>query len=183
MGCCRASMPRRSARLARDINVAIAGFIRGQGALCAILGLFYAISLSLLGLNFGFLIGSVAGLISFIPFVGSIVGFVLAVGVAIVQFWPDWHWIVAVVGIFAVGQFIEGNILQPRLVGHEHRRASRVADVRALRLRLAVRLRRCAAGGSGDGGDRRARPLRRRALPAEPRSIWSGRDRPPAVGR
>jgi predicted PurR-regulated permease PerM len=103
--------------LGRDINVAIAGFIRGQGALCAILGLYYAISLSVIGLNFGFLIGSVAGLISFIPFVGSIVGFVLAVGVAVVQFWPDWVWVVAVAGIFAVGQFIEGNILQPRLVG------------------------------------------------------------------
>ena len=76
---------------ARDINVAIAGFIRGQGAVCLILGLFYAISLSVVGLNFGFLIGSIAGLISFIPFVGSIVGFVLSVGVAIVQFWPEWY--------------------------------------------------------------------------------------------
>jgi predicted PurR-regulated permease PerM len=103
--------------LAREINAAIAGFIRGQGAVCLILGLFYAISLSLVGLNFGFLIGSVAGLISFIPFVGSIVGFVLSVGVAIVQFWPEWIWILVVAGIFAVGQFLEGNILQPRLVG------------------------------------------------------------------
>jgi predicted PurR-regulated permease PerM len=103
--------------LGRDINLAIAGFIRGQGALCAILGLYYAISLSIIGLNFGFLIGSVAGLISFIPYVGSIVGFFVAVGVAVVQFWPDWIWVVVVVGVFVVGQFIEGNILQPRLVG------------------------------------------------------------------
>ena len=117
MGCCRASMPRRSADSRSDINLAIAAFIRGQGALCAILGLFYAISLSILGLNFGFLIGSVAGLISFIPFVGSIIGFVVGVGVAVVQFWPNWIWIVAVAGVFVVGQFIEGNILQPRLVG------------------------------------------------------------------
>ena len=58
-------------------------------------------SLSLVGLNFGFLIGSVAGLISFIPFVGSIVGFVLSVGVALVQFWPDWIWVLVVAGIFA----------------------------------------------------------------------------------
>lgn len=116
-----ALLPREHAetlrRLAREINTAIAGFIRGQGAVCVILGLFYALSLSLIGLNFGFLIGSVAGLISFIPFVGSIVGFVLSVGVAIVQFWPDWIWILGVAAIFAVGQFIEGNILQPRLVG------------------------------------------------------------------
>jgi predicted PurR-regulated permease PerM len=103
--------------LGRDVDKAIAGFIRGQGAVCLILGLFYAISLSAVGLNFGFLIGSVAGVISFIPYVGSIVGFFLSVGVASVQFWPDWIWIVAVAGIFAVGQFLEGNILQPRLVG------------------------------------------------------------------
>jgi predicted PurR-regulated permease PerM len=103
--------------LGHDIDKALAGFIRGQGALCVILGLFYATGLSLVGLNFGFLIGSVAGLISFIPFVGSIVGFVVAVGVALVQFWPSWIWVLVVVGIFAAGQFIEGNILQPRLVG------------------------------------------------------------------
>ena len=103
--------------LARDIDRAIAGFIRGQGTVCLVLGLFYAIALSVVGLNFGFLIGSVAGLISFIPFVGSIVGFVISVGVALVQFWPDWIWILAVAGIFAAGQFMEGNILQPRLVG------------------------------------------------------------------
>jgi predicted PurR-regulated permease PerM len=103
--------------LGRDINAAIAAFIRGQGAVCLFLGLFYAISLSVIGLNFGFLIGSIAGLISFVPFVGTIVGFLLSVGVAIFQFWPDWVWILAVVGVFAVGQFIEGNILQPRLVG------------------------------------------------------------------
>jgi predicted PurR-regulated permease PerM len=104
-------------RLGREINAAIAAFIRGQGTVCLFLGLFYAISLSIVGLNFGFLIGSVAGVISFIPFVGTIVGFLLSVGVAIFQFWPDWAWILVIVGIFAVGQFIEGNILQPRLVG------------------------------------------------------------------
>lgn len=104
-------------RLGRDIDTAMAGFLRGQGAVCLVLGLFYAIALSAVGLNFGFLIGSVAGVISFIPYVGSIVGFVLAVGVAIVQYWPDWVWVVAVAGIFGIGQFLEGNILQPRLVG------------------------------------------------------------------
>ena len=101
----------------RDIDAAIAGFVRGQGTVCLILGLFYAVSLTVVGLNFGLLIGMFAGLISFIPFVGSIVGFVLAVGVALVQFWPDFVWIAAVGVIFAVGQFLEGNILQPKLVG------------------------------------------------------------------
>jgi predicted PurR-regulated permease PerM len=116
-----ALLPREHAEtiraLGRDVNVAIGGFIRGQGAVCLLLGLFYAISLTVVGLNFGFLIGSLAGVISFIPYVGSIVGFFLAVGVALVQYWPDWIWIGVVVGIFAVGQFLEGNILQPRLVG------------------------------------------------------------------
>ncbi|MEQ1944107.1 AI-2E family transporter [Mesorhizobium sp. VNQ89] len=103
--------------IATDINAATAGFVRGQGTLCLILGIFYAIGLTLTGLNFGILIGLFAGLISFIPYVGSIVGLVLAVGVAFVQFWPDWIMVAAVACVFFAGQFIEGNILQPRLVG------------------------------------------------------------------
>ncbi len=104
-------------QLALDIDGAIAGFVRGQGSVCLILGVFYAVSLTLVGLNFGLLIGIIAGLISFIPFVGSIVGFILAVGVALVQFWPDYVWILAVGGVFVFGQFVEGNFLSPKLVG------------------------------------------------------------------
>ena len=70
-----------------------------------------------MNLTIRILIGMVAGLVSFIPFVGAGLGLVLSVGVALVQFWPDWPWIVAVVAVFAVGQFLEGNILQPKLVG------------------------------------------------------------------
>jgi len=103
--------------IARDIDSAVAGFVRGQGLLCIILGTFYAVGLAGIGLNFGLLIGFGAGMLSFIPYVGSTVGFVVAVGVALVQFWPDWIWVAATVGIFVTGQFIEGNILQPRLVG------------------------------------------------------------------
>lgn len=103
--------------LIREINIALAGFIRGQGTVCVILGLFYAVSLSLIGLNFGLLIGLTAGLISFIPYVGTIVGFILSVGVAVFQFWPDWIPIAGVAAVFAVGQVVEGNILQPKLVG------------------------------------------------------------------
>ncbi|HWD13721.1 MAG TPA: AI-2E family transporter [Pseudochrobactrum sp.] len=104
-------------QIAREMNDAIAGFIRGQGTLCLILGTFYAIGLTLTGLNFGLLIGLFAGLISFIPYIGSIVGLVLAIGVALVQFWPDWVMVVIVACVFFAGQFIEGNILQPKLVG------------------------------------------------------------------
>ena len=104
-------------QIAGDINAAIAGFVRGQGAVCLILGSFYAVGLTAAGLSFGLLIGMFAGLGSFIPFVGSILGMILAVGVALVQFWPDYTWIALIFFIFIVGQFVEGNILQPKLVG------------------------------------------------------------------
>jgi predicted PurR-regulated permease PerM len=58
-----------------------------------------------------------AGLISFIPYVGSISGLLLAIGVAMVQFLPDWTWVGATLAVFVVGQFVEGNILSPKLVG------------------------------------------------------------------
>ncbi len=103
--------------LASEMNTGVANFVRGQVSVSALLGLFYAVSLSLAGLSFGLLIGLVAGLISFIPYLGSIVGGGLAIGVALYQFWPDWTWISVIVGIFVVGQFVEGNILQPKLIG------------------------------------------------------------------
>lgn len=104
-------------QLARDVDQGIAGFVRGQALVCLILGTFYAIALSVVGLNFGLVIGLGAGLIGFIPYVGSLTGLLVSVGVAIVQFWPDWSLVVVVFAIFAIGQFVEGNILQPRLVG------------------------------------------------------------------
>lgn len=104
-------------QLGHEIDLAIAGFVRGQSAVCLLLGSFYAVSLSLVGLNFGLLIGLVSGIISFIPYVGSMTGLVLSLGVAVAQFWPDWSAILLVFGIFMVGQFIEGNILAPKLVG------------------------------------------------------------------
>jgi predicted PurR-regulated permease PerM len=104
--------------IAREINSAMAGFIRGQGTVCLLLGLFYAIGLSLAGLKFGLAIGFGAGLLSFIPYVGAIVGGVLAIGVGLVQFFPNDLVSVAIIaGIFALGQFIEGNFLSPKLVG------------------------------------------------------------------
>lgn len=104
-------------RLANEINASTAGFVRGQGTVCLLLGAMYAFGLSLVGLNFAILVGMIAGIISFIPYVGSLVGLVVALGLAFVQFWPEWQWVVATAGVFFVGQFIEGNILQPRLVG------------------------------------------------------------------
>ena len=103
--------------IARDVNSAMAGFIRGQGTVCMLLGLFYAAALIAAGLNFGLLIGLTAGLLSFIPFVGAAIGGVLAIATALVQFWPDWIQILIIAGIFAVGQSVEGNFLSPKLVG------------------------------------------------------------------
>jgi predicted PurR-regulated permease PerM len=103
--------------LLRQINEVLSGFIRGQFVLAMILGIFYAVALTAVGLNFGLLIGLGAGLLSFIPYIGSVTGFVVSVGVALVQFWSEPWWIVAVAGIFAFGQFAEGNFLQPKIVG------------------------------------------------------------------
>ncbi len=100
-----------------DIDGALAGFIRGQGTVCLLLGLFYALALSMAGLKFGLVIGLGAGLLSFIPYVGALVGGLVAIGVGLVQFWPDFTSIVIIVGIFVAGQFLEGNFLSPKLVG------------------------------------------------------------------
>ena len=101
-----------------EMDRAVAGFIRGQTSVCLALGVYYAAGLTISGLNFGLLIGLFVGLISFIPYVGSMTGFVLSVGVAWVQFYPEhWERIIVVMGVFFVGQFLEGYILQPKLVG------------------------------------------------------------------
>jgi predicted PurR-regulated permease PerM len=104
-------------QLIGDIDRAIAGFIRGQAVVCLFLGFFYAFALTICGLNFALLIGLGAGLISFVPFVGTMIGFVAGMSVAIAQFWPDWVMILVVLGVFVIGQVIEGNFLQPKLVG------------------------------------------------------------------
>ncbi len=103
--------------LAKRIDRALASFIRGQGTVMLILGTFYAIALMLVGLQFGLVVGAIAGLLTFIPYVGAIVGGALALGLALFQFWGEWWWILAVAVIFFSGQFLEGNILTPKLVG------------------------------------------------------------------
>jgi len=104
-------------QLASEIDRTLASFVRGQGTVCLILGTFYAVALMLVGLQFGLVVGLIAGLLTFIPYVGALVGGALSVGLALFQFWGEWWWIVAVAVIFQVGQFIEGNILTPKLVG------------------------------------------------------------------
>jgi len=103
--------------LARDMDGAIAGFVRGQAVICLILAIFYAVGLTLVGLKSGFLIGLMTGLFSFVPFVGAFGGFLVAAIVAVAQFWPDWMSIGLVIAVFVLGQGLEGYILSPNLVG------------------------------------------------------------------
>ena len=115
-------LPRRHApeirRLAGDVDRVLAGFVRGQVSVMMILGAFYALALMALGLRFGFVVGLFAGLISFIPFVGSMLGGALSIGIAVVQFWHEPVWISAVAAVFLIGQTVEGNFLTPKLVGN-----------------------------------------------------------------
>lgn len=104
-------------RLAREIDRTLASFVRGMGTVCLVLGTYYAISLMLVGLQFGLVVGFIAGLITFIPYLGALIGGALAIGLALFQFWGDWVSIGIVAGIFALGQVIEGNVLTPKLVG------------------------------------------------------------------
>lgn len=116
----KALLPKKSKKDLLDIfgqiNRALSGFIRGQVSVCFILGAYYAIGLKLVGLELGLLIGFIAGIISFIPYVGSITGFVISMILAVSEFNDATH-IIAVVCVFLIGQFIEGNFLTPKLVG------------------------------------------------------------------
>lgn len=103
--------------IARDIDRVLAGFVRGQVSVCMILGTFYSVSLMIAGLQFGLIVGAIAGLITFIPYIGALIGGALAIGLAFFQFWGDWLHIGIIAGIFAVGQFLEGNVITPKLVG------------------------------------------------------------------
>lgn len=103
--------------LASEINTVMAAFVRGQISVCLVLGTFYSVALMLAGLQFGLIVGAIAGAITFIPYIGSLVGGGLAIGLALFQFWGDWWSIGMIALIFAVGQFFEGNILTPKLVG------------------------------------------------------------------
>lgn len=104
-------------RLAGEIDQTLASFIRGMGTVCLVLGTYYAVTLMLVGLQFGLVVGFVAGALTFIPYVGAFVGGALAIGLGLFQFWGDWVSIGLVAGIFVLGQILEGNVLTPKLVG------------------------------------------------------------------
>ena len=102
--------------LAREVDKTISGFVRGQSTLCLVLAVYYAVALRLIGLDHGILIGVAAGLISFIPYLGSLSGLIISTCIAIAQFWPDWTPIWLVPTIFVVGQSLSDYVLAPYLV-------------------------------------------------------------------
>jgi len=113
-------LPRNSADVIREqvklIDETLSGFLRGQATVCLILGALYGTALSLVGLDFGLVVGIGAGFVSFIPYFGAIVGFGVGIGIALAQFGDLAH-LAMVAGIFGVGQLLEGNFLTPKLVG------------------------------------------------------------------
>ena len=102
--------------MAAEIDRVLSGFLRGQLSVCLLLGIFYAVGLSAVGHDFGLIIGFFTGLISFVPYFGMLVGFAVGLGVSLAQF-TDWQSIAMVIGVFAVGQFLEGSFFTPKLVG------------------------------------------------------------------
>jgi len=113
-------LPRRNAavlrQLARDTDRVLSAWLRGQLLCCAGLGVYYAIALQLAGLELGLTVGLMAGVLSFIPYVGSLTGFVVGVLLAMGQF-GTWNEVLVIVAIFVVGQTIEGYVVYPYLLG------------------------------------------------------------------
>jgi predicted PurR-regulated permease PerM len=113
-------LPRRHADTiraeVREVDRTLAGFVRGQSAVCVILGTYYAVVLTFAGLDFGLSIGVVVGVLSIIPYIGSAVGLVASVSLAMAQY-DSWTMVGVIAGLFLFGQLIEGNFITPRLVG------------------------------------------------------------------
>jgi predicted PurR-regulated permease PerM len=102
--------------LAREIDDRLSGFVRGQALVCLLLGAWYATGLTLVGLDFGILLGVTAGILSIIPYLGNIVGLCTSLLLAIAQF-DSWTPVVLVAAVFVSGQVMEGNFVTPKIVG------------------------------------------------------------------
>ncbi|MEL6225927.1 MAG: AI-2E family transporter, partial [Pseudomonadota bacterium] len=112
----RAHAPKVRA-IASDIDNAISAFIRGQGLVCLILGVYYTVALSFAGLEYGLLVGVLTGILSFVPFVGWALGLISSVVLALVQTWPDLTLLFLVLAIFAGSQALDAAFLSPKIVG------------------------------------------------------------------
>ena len=112
-------LPRRYAGVlraqAREVDRILSAWVRGQALCCLVLAGFYAFTLSLVGLDLGLIVGISSGLLSFIPYVGSIAGGVASIGLALAQF--SWQGVAIVAGVFVTGQLLEGYVIYPRFLG------------------------------------------------------------------
>jgi predicted PurR-regulated permease PerM len=104
-------------KLASEVNGAVSAFIRGQGTVCLVLAVYYAVALASMGLRYGLLVGLATGLMSFVPFVGWALGLLTATTIAFVQFWPETVPILTVVAIFGFAQVLDAGFLGPKIVG------------------------------------------------------------------
>ncbi len=115
-------IPRRHYTTIREqmgvINGTLSGFVRGQAMVCLVLGFIYSTGLALNGLKYGATVGIVAGVLTIIPYVGTVFGWAMSVILACVQFSGDWVRIGSVIAVFLVGHFFEAYILTPKLVGN-----------------------------------------------------------------
>ncbi len=113
-------VPRRYAAIisaqAREVDRILSAWVRGQAMCCLILAFYYASGLTIAGLDLGLIVGLSAGMLSFIPYVGSVSGGVTAIGLALAQF-DDWWHVGVVVGVLIVGQILEGYVIYPRFLG------------------------------------------------------------------
>jgi predicted PurR-regulated permease PerM len=114
-------LPRRHAptirQLGHQIDRSVAAYIRGMGTVCLAMAAYYGIGLMAAGLQFGLVVGALAGLLTFIPYVGAAVGGVLVVSLALYQFWGAWVAFAVVIGVFVAGQLVESNVVTPRVLG------------------------------------------------------------------
>jgi predicted PurR-regulated permease PerM len=113
-------LPRRYAGViraqAREVDRILSAWLRGQALCCIVLALFYAVGLSMVGLDLGLIVGLASGLLSFIPYVGTITGAVTSIALACAQF-PTYAGVGMVFGVFMVGNLLEGYVIYPRFLG------------------------------------------------------------------
>lgn len=113
-------LPRRYADViraqAREVDRILSAWVRGQALCCVLLAVYYAVALTAAGLDLGLIVGIAAGVLSFIPYVGSITGGVTAIALALAQF-PSWRGVIVIGCVLVVGQILEGYIIYPRFLG------------------------------------------------------------------
>ena len=101
---------------AREVDRILSAWVRGQALCCLFLALYYAAGLTIAGLDLGLIVGLTAGLLSFIPYVGSITGGVTSIALALAQY-QHWRGVIVVAIVLVIGQLLEGYVIYPRFLG------------------------------------------------------------------